>query len=121
LHKNINQVATSHDSKHNDLTLLLHTLMESKKPLGKSLQNIEGEMKTLNTTMNGYNKQITDIEYGQKDHQNRLRGIEDAQKSKKDHNTKIIVELITATDGLGGSALGLAHYFYERGVVRLDG
>src|SRR5699024_4083261 len=62
LHKRINQVDSKHDSKHSDLKLLLHTFMESQKPLGKSLQNIEGEMKTLNTTMSGYNKRITDID-----------------------------------------------------------
>ena len=112
LHKRINQVDSKHDNKHNDLKLLLHTFMESQKPLGKSLQNIESEMKTLNTTMSGYNTRITDIEYGQKDHQKLLKGIEDAQKSKKDHNTKIIVALIAAIASLGGSALGLAQFFF---------
>ena len=112
IHKRINQVDQKHDDKHSDLKLLLHTFMESQKPLGKSLHNIEGEMKTLNTTMSGYNKRITDIEYGQKDHQKRLKGIEDTQKIKKDQNTKIIVALIAAIATLGGSALGLAQFFF---------
>src|SRR5699024_11593057 len=88
LHKRINQVDSKHDSKHSDLKLLLHTFMESQKPLGKSLQNIEGEMKTLNTTMSGYNTRITDIEYEQKVHHKLSKRIEDAQKRKKEHNTK---------------------------------
>ena len=112
LHKKINQVDSKHDGKHSDLKLLLHTFMESQKPLGKSLENIEGEMKTLNTTMSGYSERIVDIEYEQRDQKNRLTGIEDSQKSKKDHNTKVIVALITAIAGLGGSALGLAQFFF---------
>lgn len=112
LHKRINQVDSKHDSKHSDLKLLLHTFMESQKPLGKSLENIEGEMKTLNTTMSGYSERIVDIEYEQRDQKNRLTGIEEMRKSKKDQNTKIIVALIGVVGTLGAAALGLAQFFF---------
>ena len=46
------------------------------------------------------------------DHKKRLEGIEETQKSKRDQNTKIIVALIGAIAALGGSALGLAQFFF---------
>ena len=103
---------SKHDDKHSDLKLLLHTFMESQKPLGKSLQNIEGEMKTLNTTMSGYGERIVDIEYNQRDNSKRLEGIEESHKSKRAENTKIIVALIGAVATLGASAFGLAQLFF---------
>ena len=112
IHKRINQVDSKHDDKHSDLKLLLHTFMESQKPMGKSLENIEGEMKTLNTTMSGYSERIIDIEYEQRDQKKRLTGIEDNQKSKKEHNAKIIVALIGAVATLGAAAFPLAQVFF---------
>lgn len=112
IHKRINQVDQKHDDKHGELKLILHTFMESQKPLGKSLENIEGEMKTLNTTMSGYSERIVDIEYEQRDQKNRLTGIEEMRKSKKDQNTKIIVALIGVVGTLGAAALGLAQFFF---------
>lgn len=112
LHKRINQVDSKHDGKHSDLKLLLHTFMESQKPLNKTLESIDGEMKTLNTTMGSYKDRIVDIEYNQKDQGKRLKGIEDSQKSKKDQNTKIIIALISAVATLGTAAFGLAQFFF---------
>lgn len=112
LHKRINQVDSKHDDKHSDLKLLLHTFMESQKPLNKTLESINGEMKTLNSTMGSYKDRIVDIEYEQKDHSKRLKGIEDSQKSKKDQNTKIIIALIGAVSTLGAAAFGLAQFFF---------
>lgn len=112
LHKRINQVDSKHDDKHSDLKLLLHTFMESQKPLNKTLESINGEMKTLNSTMGSYKDRIVDIEYEQKDHSKRLKGIEDSQKSKKDQNTKIIIALIGAVSTLGAAAFGLAQFLF---------
>ena len=112
LHRRINQVDSKHDDKHSDLKLLLHTFMESQKPMGKSLLNIEGQLEKLNSTMSAHSERIVDIEYEQKDHKKRLTGIEETQKSKRDQNTKIIVALIGAIAALGGSALGLAQFFF---------
>lgn len=112
LHKRINQVDSKHDGKHSDLKLLLHTFMESQKPLNKTLESIDGEMKTLNSTMGSYKDRIVDIEYEQKDQGKRLKGIEDSQKSKKDQNTKIIIALIGAVSTLGAAAFGLAQFFF---------
>ncbi|WP_166626839.1 hypothetical protein [Jeotgalicoccus sp. S0W5] len=112
LHKRINQVDSKHDDKHSDLKLLLHTFMESQKPLNKTLESIDGKMETLNTTMAGYKDRIVDIEYVQKDQSKRLKGIEETQKSKKDQNTKIIIALIGAVSTLGAAAFGLAQFFF---------
>lgn len=112
LHKRINQVDSKHDSKHSDLKLLLHTFMESQKPLNKTLESIDGKMETLNTTMAGYKDRIVNIEYKQKDQGKRLKGIEDSQKIKKDQNTKIIIALIGAVSTLGAAAFGLAQFFF---------
>lgn len=112
LHKRINQVDSKHDGKHSDLKLLLHTFMESQKPLNKTLESIDGEMKTLNSTMGSYKDRIVDIEYQQKDQGKRLKGVEDSQKSKKDQNTKIIIALIGAVSTLGAAAFGLAQFFF---------
>lgn len=112
LHKRINQVDSKHDGKHSDLKLLLHTFMESQKPLNKTLESIDGQMKTLNTTMVSYKDRIVDIEYNQKDQGKRLTGIEDSQKSKKDQNVKIIIALISAVATLGAAAFGLAQFFF---------
>lgn len=112
LHKKINQVDSKHDGKHSDLKLLLHTFIESQKPMEKTLISIDGRLESMNKTLGKQGERLTTVEYGQVDHQNRLKGIEDSQKSKKDQNTKIIVALITAIAGLGGSALGLAQFFF---------
>ena len=112
LHKRINQVDSKHDDKHSDLKLLLHTFMESQKPLNKTLESIDGKMETLNTTMAGYKDRIVDIEYEQKDQGKRLKGIEETQKIKKDQNTKIIIALIGAVSTLGAAAFGLAQFFF---------
>ena len=112
LHKRINQVDSKHDDKHSDLKLLLHTFMESQKPLNKTLESIDGKMETLNTTMVGYRDRIVDIEYEQKDQGKRLKGIEETQKIKKDQNTKIIIALIGAVSTLGAAAFGLAQFFF---------
>lgn len=112
LHKKINQVDSKHDGKHSDLKLLLHTFIESQKPMEKTLISIDGRLESMNETLGNQGKRLTTVEYGQVDHQNRLKGIEDSRKSKKDQNTKIIVALITAIAGLGGSALGLAQFFF---------
>lgn len=112
LHKRINQVDSKHDDKHSDLKLLLHTFMESQKPLNKTLESIDGKMETLNTTMAGYKDRIVDIEYEQKDQSKRLKGIEETQKIKKDQNTKIIIALIGAVSTLGAAAFGLAQFFF---------
>lgn len=112
LHKRINQVDSKHDDKHSDLKLLLHTFMESQKPLNKTLESIDGKMETLNTTMAGYKDRIVDIEYEQKDQSKRLKGIEETQKIKKDQNTKIIIALISAVSTLGAAAFGLAQFFF---------
>ena len=112
LHKRINQVDSKHDDKHSDLKLLLHTFMESQKPLNKTLESIDGKMETLNTTMAGYRDRIVDIEYEQKDQGKRLKGIEETQKIKKDQNTKIIIALISAVSTLGAAAFGLAQFFF---------
>ena len=112
LHKRINQVDSKHDDKHSDLKLLLHTFMESQKPLNKTLESIDGKMETLNITMSGYRDRIVDIEYEQKDQSKRLKGIEETQKIKKDQNTKIIIALIGAVSTLGAAAFGLAQFFF---------
>jgi len=112
LHKRINQVDSKHDDKHSDLKLLLHTFMESQKPLNKTLESIDGKMETLNTTMAGYKDRIVGIEYEQKDQSKRLKGIEETQKIKKDQNTKIIIALIGAVSTLGAAAFGLAQFFF---------
>src|SRR5699024_8872435 len=65
LNKRINQVDSKHDNKHYDLKLLVHTFMESQKPLNTTLQSIDGKMETLNTTMAGYKDRLVDIEYKQ--------------------------------------------------------
>ena len=112
LHKKINQVDSKHDGKHSDLKLLLHTFIESQKPMEKTLISIDGRLESMNKTLGKQGERLTTVEYDQVDHQKRLEGIEDSQKSKKDHNTKVIVALITAIATLGGSALGLAQFFF---------
>lgn len=112
LHKKINQVDSKHDGKHSDLKLLLHTFIESQKPMEKTLISIDGRLESMNETLGKQGERLTAVEYGQVDHQKRLKGIEDSRESKKDQNTKIIVALITAIAGLGGSALGLAQFFF---------
>lgn len=112
LHKKINQVDSKHDGKHSDLKLLLHTFIESQKPMEKTLISIDGRLESMNKTLGKQGERLTTVEYDQVDHQKRLEGIEESQKSKKDHNTKVIVALITAIATLGGSALGLAQFFF---------
>lgn len=112
LNKRINQVDSKHDGKHHDLKLLLHTFMESQKPLNKTLESIDGKMETLNETMTDYKDRIVGIEYKQIDQSKRLLGIEEAQKGKKEHNVKIIVALIGVVGVLGSAALGLAQFFF---------
>src|SRR5699024_8350886 len=96
----INQVDSKHDNKHYDLKLLVHTFMESQKPLNTTLQSIDGKMETLNTTMAGYKDRLVDMEYKQSDQDKRLSGIEEAQKGKKEHNTRILIALIGAVSTL---------------------
>ena len=112
LNKRINQVDSKHDNKHHDLQLLVHTFMESQKPLATTLRSIDGKMETLNVTMAGYKDRLVDMEYKQSDQDKRLNGIEEAQKGKKEHNTKIIIALIGAVSTLGAAAFGLAQFFF---------
>ena len=98
LNKRINQVDSKHDNKHHDLKLLVHTFMESQKP--------------LNTTMSGYKDRLVDMEYKQSDQDKRLSGIEESQKGKKEHNTRILIALIGAVSTLGAAAFGLAQFFF---------
>ena len=112
LNKRINQVDSKHDNKHYDLKLLVHTFMESQKPLNTTLKSIDGKMETLNVTMAGYKDRLVDMEYKQSDQDKRLNGIEEAQKGKREHNTKIIIALIGAVSTLGAAAFGLAQFFF---------
>ena len=112
LHKKINQVDSKHDGKHSDLKLLLHTFIESQKPMEKTLISIDGRLESMNKTLGKQGERLTTVEYDQVDHQKRLEGIEESQKSKKDHNTRMIVALIAAIATLGSSALGLAQFFF---------
>lgn len=112
LNKRINQVDSKHDNKHHDLKLLVHTFMESQKPLNTTLKSIDGKMETLNVTMAGYKDRLVDMEYKQSDQDKRLNGIEEAQKGKKEHNTRILIALIGAVSTLGAAAFGLAQFFF---------
>lgn len=112
LHKRINEVDNKHTDNHNDLKLMLHTFMESQKPLNKSMDNIEQEIRNLNETMSGYNTRMTDIEYQQTDQGRRLGTIEQMQRNKNQDNTKIIVALISAIATLGAGAFGLAQFMF---------
>lgn len=112
IHRRINDVDSKHDEKHSDLKLLLHTFIEQQKPLSTTLTSIDGEVKKLNETMDSYGKRVTDIEYNYKDHNRRIKGIEDGQREKHGANIKIIVALIGAVATLGASAFGLAQLFF---------
>lgn len=112
LHKRINQVDSKHDGKHSDLKLLLHTFIESQKPMEKTLISIDGRLESMNETLGKQGERLTAVEYGQVDHQKRLKGIEDSWKSKEDQNTKIIIAMIGAVSTLGAAAFGLAQFFF---------
>lgn len=112
IHRRINDVDSKHDEKHSDLKLLLHTFIEQQRPLGTTLRSIDGEVKKLNETMDGYGKRVTDIEYNYKDHNRRIKSIEDGQREKQGANVRIIVALIGAVATLGASAFGLAQLFF---------
>ena len=53
------------------------------------------------------------MEYKQSDQDKRLSGIEEAQKGKKEHNTRILIALIGAVSTLGAAAFGLAQFFFQ--------
>src|SRR5699024_10661965 len=112
LNKRINQVDSKHDNKHHDLKLLVYTFMESQKPLNTTLKSIDGKMETLNVTMAGYKDRLVAMEYKQSDQDRRLNGIEEAQKRKREHNTKIIIALIGEVYPLETAALDLRQCFF---------
>lgn len=112
IHRRINSVDNKHTESYNELKLMLHTFMESQKPLNKSMDNIEGQLKTLNNTMGKYSERIVDMEYTQQDYNRRLTGMERKQEAKSRDNTKIVVALISAIATLGAASFGLAQIFF---------
>lgn len=106
IYKYIDDVDDKHTANYHLLDKAITLFSESQKPLVKSLNNIEGQMVTLNDTMSDFKDEVNEIKGTVKTH-------EEFISKRKNANDKILVAIIGAFATIGGSALAFAQVFFK--------
>jgi len=106
IYKRINEVDGKHDDNFKSLELLLKTFIESQKPITKTVESIDSELKNLNKNVTEVTQRVSTIEGKVASHD---QYIEARNKS----NTNIWIAIIGGITTLGSSALGLSQIFFK--------
>ncbi|QNR07832.1 hypothetical protein [Macrococcoides canis] len=106
IYKYIDEVDDKHTNNYHLLDKAITLFSESQKPLVKSLNNIEGQMETLNGTMSGFKDEVNEIK-------GKVNSHEEFISKRKNANDKIIVAIIGAFATIGGSAFAFAQIFFK--------
>lgn len=106
IYKRINEVDDKHDNNFKSLELLLKTFIESQKPITKTVESIDSELKTLNRNVTDVTQRVGSLEGKVASHD---QYIEARNKS----NANIWIAIIGGITTLGSSALGLSQIFFK--------
>lgn len=111
IYSHINDIDNKHVNLHNDLKLIVTTLVNQTETGNKSAEEMSVSLKSIDGKMDKYNDRIKDVEYKVETTTKRIDNIEHSVSERKKGNTQIIVAIITALATILGGATWLAQLF----------
>lgn len=111
IYSHIKDVDNKHVNLHNDLKLIVTTLINSNEVNNKTSEKMSTSLESIDGKMDNYNDRMKDVEYTVETTVKRIDGIEQSVTERKKGNTQIIVAVITSLATILGGATWLAQLF----------
>lgn len=111
IYEKINENDRKHTDAINDLGRTVDRQVILLERQFESQERSEKHLERLNTTMNKFGNEITDIKYRVKNHDEKIEDISSDISDKQKGNAQITSIFISGLFGIITAAIGVAHYF----------